>query len=103
MTPEKKVVNATLKFHNHTSSLQLGMLHYCSRILLRMCLKGNILVCYLTMICFESIYNADCYKECLKRSTLPGSDMFAMAMKNVNRFIVEKLANNEKMAKRYAD
>ncbi|XP_077535917.1 BEN domain-containing protein 5-like [Haemaphysalis longicornis] len=45
----------------------------------------------------------DCYMERLKRKgTLPGSELFDLAVKNVNKYIIEKLADNEKMAKREA-
>ncbi|KAH9366753.1 hypothetical protein HPB48_007848 [Haemaphysalis longicornis] len=46
----------------------------------------------------------DCYMERLKRKgTLPGSELFDLAVKNVNGYIIQKLADNEKMAKRYAE
>lgn len=42
--------------------------------------------------------------ERLKRKgTLPGSELFDLAVKNVNGYIIQKLADNEKMAKRYAE
>lgn len=38
-----------------------------------------------------------------KKGTLPGTELFDLAMKNVNGYIIQKLPGNEKFAKRYAE
>lgn len=38
-----------------------------------------------------------------KKGTLPGTELLYLAMKNVNGYIIQKLADNEKLAKRYAE
>lgn len=65
-------VYAILKFYNHTSSVHCEMLHYCSHILRRICLKGNILVCYLIVTYFISVKCRLLYGAPQEKGNSPG-------------------------------